>query len=307
MGKRLEVHVGERFGKLTVVKEVKLEKRGRHFLCKCDCGNEKVACLGDLRSGDTKSCGCLQRESALNNINKYNTEPHTSYNKLKVTIGERFGRLVVVGETANVKRRTRVTCICDCGSTIEVTLSSLRSGNTKSCGCLNKERAKWLCENHPKMVRFEPDIKGVTNKEHPYYHIYVSWKCLLSRSIGWEHRHNDAYRNVNVCNEWLKFSNFLAWSLENGWQLGLSIDRKDNSKGYEPDNCRWATPTTQTQNRRCTLKADGEPLYEVYKRECTVGITYFGFLRRLRRGMSLSDALHTGKQTHKGLRTNGNN
>jgi hypothetical protein len=58
-------------------------------------------------------------------------------------------------------------------------------------------------------------------------------------------------RGITICDEWLEdFINFYNWSIENGYEEGLSIDRIDNDKNYTPNNCRWVTQYVQNLNRR---------------------------------------------------------
>lgn len=132
--KQINDMIGKRFGKLTVVK-----RQGTHvtpsgqkkvtWLCKCDCGNDTVVTSEDLKSGHTKSCGCLPtktRGSGLINL-----------------VGQRFGKLVVIERSedatyeSNGKTMTspRWLCKCDCGNNVIVQGGNLRSGNTKNCGC----------------------------------------------------------------------------------------------------------------------------------------------------------------------------
>lgn len=120
---------GQRFGKLVVIKKVPkpshLKSNGAYFLCKCDCGNEKVIMGKSLRSGKTTSCGCKVSESARKDI-----------------VGQRFGKLVVVryyGVSQSKNAHALWECICDCGRNCIVDSNSLKSGHTVSCGCLSSK------------------------------------------------------------------------------------------------------------------------------------------------------------------------
>jgi len=134
---------GERYGRLTVIKEV--ERRGytRRFLCKCDCGNEKIIEMRALRSGHTMSCGCLQRESA------------SKKNSIDLT-GKRFGKLLVIGRSDKkhaTQEKTVWHCKCDCGKEIDVLSTYLTMGGVKSCGCHRRERTKGLREHNERNFR----------------------------------------------------------------------------------------------------------------------------------------------------------
>lgn len=108
---------GQRFGMLTVLRfDHQAPRYGLFWLCRCDCGKEKVIRGSDLMKG-TASCGCKQREGRRIN-----------------DIGERYGRLVVMAFRGQYR-----DCVCDCGNTVTVLQSSLRTGKTRSCGCLHKE------------------------------------------------------------------------------------------------------------------------------------------------------------------------
>ena len=111
---------GVRFGRLEVVSEVESVGKHKRWKCRCDCGNEVVVMGDHLKSGATKSCGCLS-------------------NKHLNLVGERFGRLLVLEKADNVNKKTAYKCICDCGNITIKTTRELRRGDTTSCGCLNKE------------------------------------------------------------------------------------------------------------------------------------------------------------------------
>ena len=100
------MQTGERYGRLTVI-----SLDASKATCRCDCGNTISVFRGNLTSGRTKSCGCLQ---------KYHVKP-----------GDRFGILTVL----SIEENGKILCRCDCGNTVSVFRGNLTAGNTKSCGC----------------------------------------------------------------------------------------------------------------------------------------------------------------------------
>lgn len=119
---------GQRFGKLTALYPTGKRGKGGSLIwrCKCDCGGEVDAPLHQLSSGYRKSCGCLSRP------------------KKKDFVGKRFGNLVVQKYAGKWDGLHRWLCLCDCGNKTIVGQTSLQSGKTKSCGCL---QAKIILEN----------------------------------------------------------------------------------------------------------------------------------------------------------------
>jgi len=123
---------GQKFNKLTVLHRGERKKADVvTWVCRCDCGTETLATTNELRSGHKKSCGCLKKFPHADNLK-----------------GMRFGRLVVLkrkGTSLN-DRHPIWRCKCDCGKKTDVRSCDLKSGNTKSCGCLGKEKAKcnWM-------------------------------------------------------------------------------------------------------------------------------------------------------------------
>ena len=119
---------GNRYGRLTVIERAENTSYGAtQWLCRCDCGKEVTVLGNNLRRGDTRSCGCLRKDIL----------------REKQTIdeaGNRYGRLLVIGPALEKYRGEVVwLCKCDCGNETQVRGSCLRSGNTKSCGCLGRE------------------------------------------------------------------------------------------------------------------------------------------------------------------------
>jgi len=144
-GSRFKDLTGEKFGRLTVVGYAGKNKWNEaNFWCICECGRKtRVKSKGlTAKKNGTKSCGCLsvERSSLTRNY--------------KDMAGEKFGRLTVVKYTGRVSYKNYALalwlCKCDCGNEVIVRGSSLRNGNTKSCGCLDEERrSERKGEDHP--------------------------------------------------------------------------------------------------------------------------------------------------------------
>lgn len=184
--------------------------------------------------------------------------------------GKKFGRLTVIKRAEdyiapNGWFTPQWLCKCDCGKTSIVRGQFLKRGSTQSCGCLQEETLSYIHE----------PIHGDVKKTSKLHSLYCSWKCMLTRCHNPNRRtwKNYGGRGINVCNEWKGpdgYINFREWSLTNGWQKGLTIDRIDNNGNYKPDNCRWTTAKEQARNRRSNiwLNVDGKRmlLYDVAKK-----------------------------------------
>jgi hypothetical protein len=93
--------------------------------------------------------------------------------------------------------------------------------------------------------------------------LFTTWSSMRDRCYKTKHvsYHRYGGRGLTICDEWRNcFSAFACWAFKNGYKPGLSIDRIDNSKGYSPDNCRWATRTQQLQNKSCVHPVWREPI-----------------------------------------------
>ncbi len=209
MAGKTESLVGQKFGKWTVIGEPIAIKGKSHSLCKCDCGNEKIITNGSLKSGLTKSCGCM----------------HT-YKKAKDFVGKKFGKLTVIGESEKIGKIYYALCRCECGNEKKIITQNFVRGSSKTCGlCVSKypERLKKILKGMKERCR---------NKKIKNYNSYGK-------------------RGIKVCKEWLEDSySFYSWALENGYNKNLSIDRINVDGNYEPSNCRWATITDQANNKR---------------------------------------------------------
>lgn len=127
--------IGNTYGYLTIIARAENSKEGRaQWLCRCKCGNETIVLGKHLRSGNTKSCGCYQRERAA----------QSNMNRVGSLVGQRFGKLTVLSESGfitgtNGKRRRLYKCLCDCGNYCEVQHQYLTYGDTTSCGCIRSK------------------------------------------------------------------------------------------------------------------------------------------------------------------------
>lgn len=153
---------------------------------------------------------------------------------------ERFERWLVLGEPHGDARHRKVRCRCDCGTEKDVDVYSLRSGGTRSCGCLISETASRLRATHG-----HSRVGKMTLT-------YRSWMLMNRRCNNQNAKEYYMYGGVgvSVCQRWTSFENFLADMGER--QIGTTLDRIDGALGYSPENCRWATPSEQSMNRKST-------------------------------------------------------
>lgn len=172
--------------------------------------------------------------------------------------GKKFGRLTVIKRTDNGNcKQVRWICKCDCGNTHVASTASLRSGHSKSCGCLN-------AEVHRSLDKTFTEKGGLSHTR-----MYKIWDSMRYRCKSDEpkKRRNYKERGIKVCDEWQKdFMAFRKWALENGYQDNLTIDRIDVNGDYEPSNCRWVTIESQQRNKRnthfITFNGETKPLAE---------------------------------------------
>lgn len=193
-------------------------------------------------------------------------------------IDRKFGRLNVLNEVKQKDKdgSIKYLCLCDCGNKKIINGTSLRSGRIVSCGCYNKE---------------------IITKKEPFYKDKL-YGILSSMKQRCYNKNDKAYKNygnrgIKICDEWLNnYLNFKEWALSNGYKEGLWIDRIDNNKNYEPNNCRWATPKEQQNNKRVnvvlTINGQSKNIKEWAEYS---GIKHGTLYRRLQLGWNPDDLL----------------
>lgn len=203
--------------------------------------------------------------------------------KVKDLTGQRFGRLTVLYESPErLGGFACWVCKCDCGNiTKPIRSNNLKSGTTKSCGCLSRETTQKRSLKH-----------GCSNSK-----IYRAWENIKTRCLN---NNSDDFKNygargIKICKEWeSNFQAFYDWSMSHGYEEHLTIDRIDVNGNYCPENCRWSTMKEQQRNRRNNriITAFGESLTMSQWSEKT-GIPTQILYMRLKSGWSVERALTT--------------
>ena len=222
-------------------------------------------------------------------------------------VGKRFGRLVVVSEAARSedhkgKMSVRwVNCVCDCGCSGKYRLSRLRSGHTASCGCIFMERAVGLSSTPECLAAVTKHGFSIGGRPTvPEYYVWVGMRnrCNNPKNTAWK---DYGGRGITVCDRWNEsFSDFYT---DMGSRPGsdYSIDRVDNELGYSPENCRWATHTQQSNNRRNTKLYDwnGESL-SIFQIARKVNMKPYVLMKQMKRfDMDLEKAISAPYNYHR--------
>ena len=155
---------------------------------------------------------------------------------VKDIAGQRFGRLVAIKPNGKQFNNTKWLCKCDCGNFTTTNISSLTRGVCKSCGCLRKELTAAKFKTH-----------GCTRTK-----LYAVYRTMRARCEKPKDSHYKYYggKGIKVCDEWKEnFKTFHDWAISNGYKEGMTIDRIDINKNYEPSNCRWVDMIVQANNK----------------------------------------------------------
>jgi len=206
-----------------------------------------------------------------------------------IPTGSKFGRLTFVDYAPRKDKYYMGNFVCDCGNKVVRKINKVRNRETKSCGCLNKELAKSMCDKGLSVKH------GLFSKNSENYSLSMVFNAIKARCYNKnvkEYKHYGG-RGITMCDEWFNsVLKFHEWCLSNGYKKGLHIDRINNNGNYEPNNCRFVTSKENMNNTRANINLSyyGEKLTLAQVSELT-GITAFAIQYRInKKGMTVEQA-----------------
>ena len=210
-------------------------------------------------------------------------------------IGKQYGYWTVLkkDDSYHSPKHTKWICQCECGTVKSLFRSSLLNGRSRSCGCHANDNRKGINKTH-----------GLSKTR--IYHEWLSMRnrCSPDNKVATQYYE----RGIRVCNEWENdFMSFYNWSINNGYDDSLTIDRIDNNGNYEPSNCRWVNRKEQAKNRRSTYFITYNGKTQCLKDWADeFNINRITLTYRLKRGWDISEALTTPKLINPHARQNKN-
>lgn len=151
--------------------------------------------------------------------------------------GQKFSMLTAIEPVGSRNKKVVWRFKCDCGKLVDVLGRDVKSGHTKSCGCLKEKHGKTSSGAHNSWISMKKRVR------------YEKTNC------------HEIYKNVEIHPEWEHdFNAFYAYMGDR--PEGFSLDRIDNEKGYVPENVRWASAKTQANNKTNSKRVmfNGEPI-----------------------------------------------
>lgn len=229
---------GVRFGRLTAL-ELVYKKPRYWWKCICDCGNEKLVTLNFLENGTVKSCGCYRKEF-----------------KNKIVIGSKYGRWTTLYKTDKRSPSGLVywMCECECGERREVTSQTLDNGQSKSCGCFNRDKLteRLMTKREKRLVsRIGDKINEFTVvkkvEDNPGYKTVFLCKCSCGEEI--ELTESQIYIDKRQSCGHKRIGKY-HWN----YNHELSDDeRKGDRYTYLPRMKKWAKEVYRRDGWRCVI------------------------------------------------------
>lgn len=185
--------------------------------------------------------------------------------------GQRFGKLVVVARGPNTRSgKAKWVCRCDCGGDTCSYSSDLRLGKSTNCGCVRIAKSTARFSSHGKTATLT----------------YRRWTDMKQRV-----RRNPNYKNIQICDRWTSFEYFVKDMGE--CPIGYSLERLDNTGGYEPANCTWIPIPDQAKNTRRSLRFCHQGEVQPVKEWCRrLNLNEYTVYSRINRGgWSIGQAL----------------
>jgi len=179
--------------------------------------------------------------------------------------GVKFNRLTFIKKIKGIKWE----CLCDCGNVCEKTFSEVKCGVVKSCGCYRKDKLKSIKTTH-----------GMAKTK-----LYSTWNTMIQRCKDISNPYYGG-KGISVCKRWNKFENFYK-DMGDKPSAAHSIERLNSNKSYSPENCVWASATTQANNTAKNVRVhyDGE-FFTVSELARHLGINYGTLYKRINTGRS---------------------
>lgn len=189
--------------------------------------------------------------------------------------GDKFGALTAVEPSGSVKGHTTWVFSCACGAYTRLRVSAVKSGNNTSCGCRSGRPVKHGAGTDP---------------------LYQTWYQMMRRCYNPDSKSYADYggRGIAVCPEWHDPARFIA---DMGPRPeGLTLERRDNSLGYGPDNCKWATAKEQQLNTRRVRLHTHEGVTDSESGWATrLGMAQSTLSKRIAKGIPFDQAIKGGK------------
>lgn len=198
-------------------------------------------------------------------------------------VGTKINKVTILSHFKKGKNNCNYfECLCECGRVSQIRANHLLNENQETCG-----------KHHKKYYDSEIGTR-----------IYNTWNRMMHRCYDINNQKYYAYgaRGILICNEWKNdYNAFYEWSIKNGYQIGLWIERIDNDGDYRPENCRWATRKEQMNNTRRNHFVQYREENKTIAQWCEIlDLPYKTINSRLNRGYTPEQAFETPiRSTHK--------